>query len=157
YNFPDSSEIECVFGIDPLREISASGWTCMLPRQKLSPNLALITSETEVVGEIVQMMPINDVVAVKAGGQRYLIGKDAWGNPSVYLQNNKNNYEDRKPFRTALEKASQIWEAAVSSEEQLRKVIGTMLGDELLTTVVMLLFEIEKYPEMLTNRYWIKD
>lgn len=154
YKFSDQIQIDCIFGMDPERAMSVSGWSCFLGIQSLPEGLVIVTDRGKISGGIEEQTPITYVKEIRLNDKSYVIGRDAWGNPSTYVKSETKTPEPKGEFRETLEKATLLWEAAILGEDELRETIVTLFGEEVLEIVVNLLSQLEKYPEIQANNYW---
>jgi hypothetical protein len=154
YRFGNLVQIDCIFGNDPQREMSVSGWSCFLKAQSLPEGITIITDHGEILGNIEEQIPISYVKEVRINDKAYFAGRDAWGNPSVYVKSETIAQEPKGEFRDILEKAASLWEAATFGEDEVRETITDLFGEDVLKIVTSLLSQLEEYPEIQANKYW---
>jgi hypothetical protein len=156
YRFSDQVQIDCIFGMDPKRVMSVSGWSCFLKTQSLPKGLVIDTDQGEISGSIVEQIPISYVKEIRVDNKVYTVDRDAWGNPSTYVKSENKSQEPKGEFQETLKKATSLWEAATLGEDELRETIANLFGEEVLIIVVNILSQLEEYPEIQANKYWAR-
>lgn len=149
--------IPCVVGIDPEKELSASGWSCfLLPLANNNGDIGISGSDGQPIdlAALTAPLSITEVSKLEFNGKSYRLGRDAWGNPSVYKNKEEENVALNPKFTEALQKSVQLWEAALEGEDSIYRKVQELYGDEAVEIVSGLTAALEENPGIQRNRYW---
>lgn len=157
FRLPGGPELQCLRGFDPQKKLNVSGWSCfLLPGQSVADGTVLYGQNDAPINlqELNAPLAINQIKRVTVHDKDYSLGRDAWGNPSIYAEQKREKSDLEPSFREALKKSIRLWEAATTSEEQVRNVVREELGEDVLLNIDTLLHTLEEYPEIQDHQYW---